>query len=277
MTNEIILFENQEVRRLWLDEEWWFAMLDVISVLTETSNARDYWYRLKKRELNSSGIELSTFCRQLKAKAADGKYYKIDFANTENLLRIIQSIPSKNAEPFKRWLSEVGTERLQEVADPTIAIERLRELYKKLNYSEEWIETRLKGIDIRNKLTEEWKNRGVLEGLEYAVLTNEISKGTFGMTIAQYKKLKALKNENLRDHMTNLELIFNMLGEETTRQIAISQNAQGFEDNKEAAEKGGKAAGESRKRLEKTTGLEVVSKINYLKQLKKVSEKKMDT
>ena len=208
--------------------QWFFSVVDIIGALTDSTKPRDYWYRMKRREKESSGIELSTLCRQLKLAAADGKYYQTEVVNTESAFRIIQSIPSPKAEPFKRWLAQVGRERIQEIENPELAQQRMREIYQQKGYPPDWIEKRVRSIAIRDELTDEWKQRGVQKQNEFAILTAEISKATFGVTPSQYKKLKGLKRENLRDHMTDLELIFTMLGEAATTEIARNKDAQGF-------------------------------------------------
>lgn len=263
----IKLFESKKIRSMWNEEEqkWYFAVVDVIEALTDSDKPRDYWYRLKRREKESSGIELSTFCRQLKIESSDGKKYNTECSDVEGLLRIIQSIPSQKAEPFKRWLAQVGYQRLEEIENPELAQHRMKEIYKAKGYSDEWIEKRVRGIAVRDELTNEWKNRGIKEGLEYAILTSEISKATFGLTPSDYKKFKGLikPQENLRDHMTDLELIFTMLGEASTTEIARTKDAQGFSENKKAAKEGGSVAGRARKDLEKKSGRKVVTKENY--------------
>ena len=261
----IVVFGGKEIRRVWRNNEWFFSVVDIVEVLTESTNPRDYWYKLKIREKESSGIELSTKCRQLKLIAEDGKLRKTDCANTEDIFRIIQSIPSKKAEPFKRWLAKVGYERVQEIENPELAQKRMKELYEKKGYSKDWIEKRLRGIAIRQELTDEWKQRGVEENIEFAILTNEISKASFGKTVDEYKELKGLNKENLRDHMTDLELIFSMLGEASTTKIAKGVNAKGFRENKIVAKKGGAIAGKARQELEFESGEEVLSDENYLK------------
>jgi hypothetical protein len=262
----IKLFEQKQVRSLWIEKEgkWYFSVVDVIAVLTDSEKPRDYWYRIKERE-KISGIELSTICRQFKLEAPDGKLRETDCASTEGILRIIQSIPSPKAEPFKRWLAQVGSERLDEIENPEIAAKRMREIYKAKGYSDEWIEKRVRGIAVRDELTNEWKKRGVKEQAEYSILTAEISKATFGMTPSEYKNFKELKNptDNLRDHMTDLELIFTMLGEASTTEIAKNKDAQGFVENKKAAKKGGEIAGNARKELEIESGKKVATKENY--------------
>ena len=247
-------------------------MVDVVVALTESADAKDYWYHLKLRERESSGVELSTFCRQLKLLSADGKRYSTDCANTKNMFRIIQSIPSPKAEPFKQWLAQVGYERVQEIENPELLRERMHQIYLQKGYSEAWIKKRLDGIETRQKLTEEWHARDVKEGAEFAILTNEISKATFGKTIEEHKKLKSLSSQNLRDHMTRLELIFAELGEASTTEIARSKDARGFEENKVAAKKGGKIAGDAKKNLELETGEGVVTPENYLDTPEKVKK-----
>ncbi len=262
--NKIVLFESKQIRRIEFDGKTYFAVVDVLEILTDSDKPRDYWYRLKKRELEGSGTELSTFCRHFKIPAADGKMRETECTDTEGLLRIIQSVPSPKAEPFKRWLAQVGMERIEEIENPELGIERIREIYLAKGYTEEWVNSRLKTIDIRKQLTEEWQQRGVKEGQEYAILTSEIAKATFGLTPNEHAKYKGLEKQNLRDHMTNLELIFTMLGEEMTRSIAIDDDAKGFNENHEAAIKGGTIAGNARRNVEKERGKPVVSPQNYL-------------
>lgn len=265
--SNIKLFESKKIRSVWNEEEqkWYFSVVDVIEALTESDKPRDYWYRLKKREKESSGTELSTFCRQLKIESTDGKKYNTECSDVEGLLRIIQSVPSPKAEPFKRWLAQVGYQRLEEIENPELAQHRMREIYKAKGYSDEWIEKRVRGIAVRDELTNEWKKRGVKEGKEYSILTAEISKATFGLVPSDYKKLKGLtkQQENLRDHMTDLELIFTMLGEASTTEIARTKDALGFPENKKAAKEGGTVAGNARKELEKKSGRKVVTNQNY--------------
>jgi DNA-damage-inducible protein D len=265
--NKIILFQEKQIRRVWHAEEWWFSIIDVIEVLTGTNRSRKYWNDLKKKLLTEGYFQLSENIGQLKMMSPDGKNYKTDAANTRTILRLIMSIPSPKAEPFKQWLSQVGQERLEEIENPELGIERVKELYKAKGYSNEWISTRLKSIDIRKELTDEWKGRGVKEGQEYSILTAEIAKATFGLTPSEHKDLKGLDRQNLRDHMTNLELIFTMLGEESTRQIAVEEDAVGFEENFDVAHKGGKAAGVARKQYEKNRNVKVVSSSNFIKQI----------
>ena len=264
METKLIVFNYKKIRRVLIDDQWFFAVVDIVAVLTNSDKPRDYWYRMKKRESESSGVQLSTLCRQLKLESSDGKKYLTEVASTENTFRIIQSIPSPKAEPFKRWLAKVGYERVQEIEDPELASARSRELYRAKGYSDDWIEKRMRGIAVRTALTDEWKNRDVSEEVEFAILTAEISKATFGFTPAEYKSLKGLKRENLRDHMTDLELIFSMLGEASTTEIVRKQDSQGFTENKVAARKGGRIAGEAREKLEIETGTNVVTTENYL-------------
>ena len=265
-STKIAIFQNKEIRKTLHNNEWWFSVIDVIRALTDSIDAKDYWYKMKIRVKSDDEIELSTICRQLKLESVDGKKYETDCANTEGLFRIIQSIPSPKAEPFKRWLAKVGYERIQEIEDPELATKRTRALYKAKGYSEDWIEKRMHGIEIREGLTEEWKERGVKEGLEFGILTAEISKATFGMTPHQYKKHKNLKRENLRDHMTSLELIFNMLGEKVTTEISKQEKPGTFDKNKKVAQRGGKVAGNARKETEKELGRSIISNKNYLKE-----------
>lgn len=265
--SNIKLFESKKIRSVWNEEEkkWYFAIVDVIAVLTESPNPQVYWRVLKKR-LKKEGNESVTNCNALKMQAADGKMRLTDVANANQLFRLIQSVPSPKVEPFKLWLAKVGQERLEEIENPELASHRIRQIYKAKGYSEEWIEKRIRGIAIRDELTEELKKRGVKEKIEFAILTSEISKATFGLTPSEYKGVKNLpgKGENLRDHMTDLELIFTMLGEASTTEIARNTNTHGFPENKTAAKKGGKIAGDAREALEKETGKKVVSKENYL-------------
>ncbi len=265
-TTKIAVFNGKQVRRILHNNEWWFSIIDIIEVLTGNERPRKYWNDLKIKLTKEGYIEVSEKIGQLKLIAQDGKRYLTDCANTETLFRIIQTIPSPKAEPFKRWLARVGYERIQEIEDPELAAKRTRALYKAKGYSEDWIEKRMRSIAIREKLTEEWNNRGVKEEPEYAILTAEISKAAFGLTPSQYKKLKGLKRENLRDHMNDLELIFSMLGEAATTEITRVNDAQGFIENKQAAVKGGNVAGKARKNLEAETGKRVVSRQNYLQQ-----------
>lgn len=262
--NKIIIFEDRKIRRIWHNVEWYYSIIDIVGALTDSINPRDYWYKTKIRVGDEEKAELSTICLQLKLEAPDGKLRTTDCANTEGIFRIIQSIPSPKAEPFKRWLAKVGYERIQEIEDPELAQERMKDLYEQKGYSKEWIDKRLRGIAIRQELTDEWKNRGVDKNIEYAILTNEISKATFGKTVGEYKQFKELGPENLRDHMTDLELIFSMLGEKVTTEITQNEEATGFLECKGAAKRGGRVAGKARVDAEKEIGKPIISKENYL-------------
>jgi len=263
MTEKLAIFKGKEIRRTIHDDEWWFSVVDVCGVLTGSADAGAYWRKLKQR-LSNEESEVVTFCHGLKLKAPDGKNRTTDCANTEGIFRIIQSIPSPKAEPFKRWLAKVGYERVQEIEDPELATKRTRELYQAKGYSDAWIEKRMRGIAVRAELTEEWKNRDVGKSREYFILTAEISKAAFGVTPSEYKQLKGLQRENLRDHMGDLELIFSMLGEAATTEITKTKDAQGFDENLCAANKGGTIAGDARKKLEQESGRKVMSGGNYL-------------
>jgi hypothetical protein len=262
--NALVVFQGKNIRRNWFNNEWFFYVEDGVGTLTDSADAKDYWYRLKKRELESSGIELSTFCRQLKLPSGDGKYYSTDCANTKDMFRIIQSIPSKKAEPFKLWLARVGYERIQEIENPELAQDRVKEYYELKGYPKEWIDKRLRGIAVRQDLTGEWRNRGAEKQGDFAILTNEISKATFGKTTKEYKEFKGLQRQNLRDHMTDWELILTMVGEKATTDITISKDAKGFPELKNTAEEGGNIAKNTRKEIEQKTGKSLVSKENYL-------------
>ena len=262
----IKLFESKTVRSIYMEEEsrWYFSVQDIVSILTDSKDVKQYIKKMLSRDtvLNSNW---GTICTLVDMEAADGKKRKIQAANTENVLRIIQSIPSPKAEPFKQWLASVGAERIAEIENPELAQQRIRDTYKAKGYSDAWIEKRIRGIVVRDELTSQWKQRGVKEGMEYAILTAEISKATFGIIPSDYKKLKGLSkaNENLRDHMTDLELIFVMLGEASTTEIAKNKNAQGFVQNEMAAKAGGSVAGKARKDLEEKSGKKIVSSQNY--------------
>lgn len=272
--NALVVFQDKKIRRIWHNHQWWFSVVDIVAVLTESEDARNYWKVLKHR-LKEECSGVVTKCNQLKLPASDGKYYETDCASTETLFRIIQSIPSPKAEPFKLWLAQVGYERVEEIQDPELAQARMKALYKAKGYSDEWIEKRVRGIAVRQELTDEWKKRGVQEGREYAILTNDISKATFDKTVDEYKELKGLKRENLRDHMDDLEMIFTMLGEASTTKIARGKNAQGFSENKDAAQKGGTIAGDARKKLEIESGENVVSSENYLQEPESQKRKRL--
>src|SRR3990170_4275317 len=265
----LAVFKGKNIRRTLHNNEWWFSIVDICDVLTESADAGAYWRKLKQR-LKDEGSEVVTFCHGLKLTAPDGKLRETDCADTEGIFRIIQSIPSPKAEPFKRWLAKAGYERVQEIEDPELATKRTRALYKAKGYSDDWIEKRMRGIAIREELTDEWKHRGVKEQKEYAILTAEISKAAFGMTPSEYKKFKGLKRENLRDHMDDLELIFSMLGEASTTRISRSKNTKGFPENKRAARLGGEVAGNARRELERKSRKKVSTRNNFLATNKKI-------
>lgn len=262
---QIAIFRNKKIRKQDLNGEWWFSVIDIIEALTDSNKPRVYWNAMKNRVKSTDGVELSTICRQLKLESSDGKKYLTDCTNTEGVLRIIQSIPSPKVEPMKRWLARVGFERIQEIEDPELATKRTRVLYKAKGYPDSWIEKRMRGIIIREELTNEWKNRGIEKDLDYKILTSEISKATFGVTPSEYKKLKGLKRQNLRDHMDDFELIFTMLGERSTTEIHKTENSQGFTKLKKDAEEGGEIAGVARRKLEKRLKRSVVTGNNFLK------------
>jgi len=288
---QFIIFGGKRIRRILHNEEhcsvnpeiqnegvWYFSVVDIIEVLTDSVNSNDYWYRLKIREKESSETELSTICRQLKLKSSDGKEYLTDCANLKGIFRIIQSVPSKKAEPLKRWLAKVGYERIQEIENPELAQDRARGYYESKGYPKDWIEKRIRGIAIRQDLTNEWKERGIEQEREYAILTNEISQATFGIPIKEHKKIKnlipELKNENLRDHMTDLELIFGMLGEKVTTEITKEENLEGFNECLTASIRGGNVAGKARIDAEREIGRKVVSEKNILDLVKKKRQEK---
>lgn len=266
MSDDVKMFEGSQIRSVWNNEreEWYFSVVDVIGSLTESNNPRDYWYRVKKRMSEEERSELSTFCRQLKLKSTDGKSYKTDVADMQGIFRIIQSVPSPKAEPFKMWLAEVGKERIDEIIDPELTIDRALEGYARKGYSREWINQRLQAIQVRKELTDTWQNHGVKAGNEYAILTNEISKAWSGMTTREYKDFKGLKKENLRDNMSTTELILNMLAETATKDIAEATNPQGLGENKQVAQDGGSIAGDARKSIEARTGKPVINSKNAI-------------
>ena len=268
--NKIVLFRGREIRRIIHNNEWWFSVVDVCEALTDSADAGAYWRKLKQR-LAEEKSEVVTFCHGLKLMAPDGKMRETDCANTEGMFRIIQSIPSPKAEPLKRWLAKVGYERVQEIENPELAMKRTRALYKLKGYSDDWIEKRMRGIAIREELADEWKKRGAQERKDYEILTAEISKATFGVTPSEYKKLKGLKRENLRDHMNDFELIFNMLGERATTEIHRTEDSRGVSKLKSDAKAGGDIAGGARKKLEKRLGKSMISRDNF----KKLSSRKM--
>ena len=269
ITTKIAIFKGKKVRKSIHNNEWWFSIIDIVEALTGTERPRKYWNDLKRKLVEEGYFEVSEKIGQLKLLANDGKKYLTDCANTEIVFRIIQSIPSPKAEPFKRWLARVGYERVKEIEDPELATKRTRMLYKAKGYSNGWIEKRMRGIEIRETLTDEWDKRGIKQKKEYAILTAEISKAAFDMTPSQYKKFKNLRRENLRDHMDDLELIFSMLGEASTTEIAKVKDPKGFVENKKVAKKGGSVAGKARKDLETKTGKRVSTKQNYLKEPQK--------
>lgn len=266
MSDDIKMFEGSQIRSVWDNEreEWYFSIVDVVGSLTESNNPRDYWYRVKKRMSEEEKSELSTVCRQLKLKAPDGKMRLTDVADMQGIFRIIQSVPSPKAEPFKMWLAEVGKERIDEIIDPELTIDRALEGYARKGYSREWINQRLQAIQVRKELTDTWQDHGVKAGNEYAILTNEISKAWSGMTTREYKDFKGLKKENLRDNMSTTELILNMLAETATKDIAEATNPQGLEENKQVAQDGGSIAGDARKSIEDRTGKPVITSKNAI-------------
>lgn len=266
MSDDVKMFEGSQIRSVWDNEreEWYFSVVDVIGSLTESNNPRDYWYRVKKRMSEEERSELSTFCRQLKLKSTDGKSYKTDVADMQGIFRIIQSVPSPKVEPFKMWLAEVGKERIDEIIDPELTIDRALESYARKGYSREWINQRLQAIQVRKELTDTWQDHGVKGGNEYAILTNEISKAWSGLTTREYKNFKGLKKESLRDNMSTTELILNMLAETATKDIAEATNPQGLEENKQVAQDGGSIAGDARKSIEARTGKPVITSKNAI-------------
>lgn len=274
--SNIKIFESKKVRTHW-DEEtetWYFSVIDVIEILTDSANPRDYWFKMKKRVKTEDGLELSTNCRQLKMEASDGKMRETDVADTQSLLRIIQSIPSPKAEPFKQWLAKTGYERMQEIQDPEMSLDRARENWQKLGRSEKWIQQRMTGQETRNKLTDYWKESGVQRSDEFAFLTNIIHQEWTGLTVKKHKDLKGLKSQNLRDHMSEAELIFTALAELSTRQIAETEKAKGVQQNAIAGKKGGKIARDARLALEQKTGKKVITKENFLPPVK--DKKRLD-
>lgn len=266
MSDDIKMFEGSQIRSVWDNEreEWYFSIVDVVGSLTESNNPRDYWYRVKKRMSEEEKSELSTICRQLKLKAPDGKMRLTDVADMQGIFRIIQSVPSPKAEPFKMWLAEVGKERIDEIIDPELSIDRALEGYARKGYSREWINQRLQAIQVRKELTDTWQDHGVKAGNEYAILTNEISKAWSGMTTREYKDFKGLKKENLRDNMSTTELILNMLAETATKDIAEATNPQGLDENKQVAQDGGSIASDARKSIEARTGKPIITSKNAI-------------
>lgn len=269
----LIVFEGRGIRRTWNNNEWWFVLEDIVQILTDSSNPKQYIQKMKQRDesLAKGWVQI---VHTLVVNTAGGKQ-KMNCVNTEGAFRIIQSIPSPKAEPFKRWLAKVGYERVQEIEDPELAQKRMKEIYKLKGYSDDWIEKRVRGIAVRDELTDEWDKRGIETKREYSILTSEISKATFGLTPGEYKKLKGLEQQNLRDHMNDLELIFTMLGEASTTKIARNKDALGFDENRDAAKEGGTVAGVAREELERRSGGKVVSNENYLKITEKKSRKEI--
>jgi len=275
--NRLIVFQNKNIRRIWFKEDWYYSIIDVIGALTDSINSRDYWYKMKIRMSNEDKTELSTICLQLKLLADDGKLRETDCANTEGIFRIIQSIPSPKAEPFKRWLAKVGKDRIDEIENPELAQERMKSLYEQKGYSNDWIDKRLRSIAIRQNLTDEWKERGITKQEDFAILTAEISKATFGLTPSEYKNHKNLPKKskiNLRDHMDDLELIFTMLGERVTTEISQKEKPAVFAKIKNVAGRGGAVAGVAREKAEKELGRSVVTNQNYLDKNKELENKK---
>ena len=261
LQKKLVVFQDKKIRRLWFDQEWFYSVVDIVAILSESDNPTTYWRVLKHRE-----PQLVTICNGLKMPAEDGKLRYTDCVNTKNAFRLIQSIPSKKAEPFKMWLAQVGKERIEEIENPELAQDRVKEYYELKGYPKDWIDKRLRGIAIRQDLTDEWKYRGVQKEKDFAILTNEISKATFGKTVGEYKQFKGLKksNQNLRDHMTDWELILNMVGEKATTDITIAKDAKGFPELKHTAKEGGDVAKNTRKELEQKIGKSVVTPENYL-------------
>ncbi len=270
----LVVFQDKKIRRVWYNEEWFYSVTDIVGVLSESDNPATYWRVLKHRE-----PQLVTICNGLKMPAEDGKLRYTDCVNTKNAFRLIQSVPSKKAEPFKQWLAQLAQERIDEIENPELAQDRVKEYYELKGYPKDWIDKRLRGIAIRQELTDEWKNRGVTEEKDFAILTNEITKATFGKTVQEYKQFKSLpeKNQNLRDHMTDWELIFTMLGEKATTDIAITRDSKGFEENEQAAKRGGQIAHNARNELEQETGKKIVSRDNFLSLIgkEKIKSKKV--
>lgn len=264
--NKLIIFQSKKIRRIWHEDEWYYSVVDICGALTDSADSGAYWRKLKQR-LKQEGSEVVTICHGLKLEAPDGKKRVTDCSNTKGIFRIIQSIPSKKAEPFKRWLAQVGQDRLDEIENPELAQQRMKEIYEKKGYPKDWIDKRLRGIAIRQNLTDEWKERGIKKQKDFAILTAEISKATFGMTPAEYKKHKNLPEKskaNLRDSMDDLELIFTMLGERVTTEISRKEKPETFPKNKNVAKRGGKVAGNARKETEKELGRSVISEQNFL-------------
>lgn len=277
MKDKIIVFEDKRIRRTWFNDEWWYSVVDIVAVLTDSPTPRQYWGKVKQREFVE--LELYPIWVQLKLESSDGKRYNTDCVSTKGAFRLIQSIPSKKAEPFKQWLAQLGKERIEEIEDPELAQNRAKEYYELKEYPKSWIDKRLRGIAIRQELTEEWKNRGIEDKKDFAILTNEIHKATFDISIQQHKDFKNLPTKsksNLRDNMSDLELIFNMLGEKVTTEITSNEDKQGFEQCCNAANRGGKIAGNARAETEKEIGKKVLSKENYLENAEKNEYKRLE-
>lgn len=270
---QIPFLHEKQIRKIHFEDDWWFSIIDIIAFFADNEDPAAYWHKMKRREKGIADIELSTNFRQLKLMASDGKKYVTDCANTEGIFRIIQSIPSPKAEPFKLWLAKIGKERIDEIENPELGIERVKSLYEKKGYPKEWIEKRLKGMAVRQKLTEEWDNRGAQKAIDYAILTNDIMQGAFSLKVDEHKQLKGLEKQNLRDHMTDLELIITMLGEATTTQMTQQRDSQGLPKLRRDAKDGGAVAGRTRKDIEKQIGTKVVSKENFLQNNKKRDNK----
>lgn len=262
--SKIVVFQDKQIRRVWVDDDWYFSIVDIVGVLTGSPEPRKYWNKVKTREFTD--LQLSPIWRQLKLPAADGKQYRTDCATTQAMFRIIQSIPSPKAEPFKQWLAQVGYERVQEIENPELAQERMKAIYEAKGYPKDWIDKRLRGIAIRQNLTDEWKERGIREERDFAILTAEIARATFGVTPSEHRAIKRLtkKGQNLRDHMTDLELIFTMLGERVTTEISQQEKPDTFAENKQVARRGGNVAGVARRETERELGHSVVSGQNFL-------------
>ncbi|MFC1800738.1 BRO family protein [Nanoarchaeota archaeon] len=273
--NALVVFEGSDIRRIWHKDEWWFSVVDVVAALEASSIPKRYWSDLKIKLKDEEGFEVYDKIVQLKLQAEDGKMRATDCANTESMFRVIQSIPSKKAEPFKRWLAQVGYERVQEIENPELGQDRIKKYYELKGYPKDWIDKRIRGIAIRQELTDEWKQRDVDENKEFAILTNEISKATFGKSVKEYKEFKSLpkKNQNLRDHMGDWELILTMLGEKATTDITVSRDSNGFDECKDSAVEGGTIAGNTRKNIEQKTGKSIVSDDNYLHLTEKKQKK----
>ena len=271
--NALVVFRDTKIRRIWYNKAWFFSVVDIVAALTDSPTPRQYWGKVKEREFVK--LKLSPIWVQLKLMSDDGKKYETDCANTESMFRIIQSIPSKKAEPFKRWLAKVGYERVQEIENPELAQERMKELYEQKGYSKSWIDKRLRGIAVRQDLTDEWKKRGIESQEDFSILTAEISKATFGMTPSEYKKFKGLTNENLRDHMKDLELIFTMLGEASTAEIERVKDPDTFEKHHKASKEGGNVAKKARLELERKTKKPIISKENYLNEPEREKRKRL--